>query len=89
MYVDGNSLQRYLVAIVVPDEHALRKWYRDNVTSNGVSFEEMCQSKDVYNYLLSEMQKIGKENKLNSIEQVRPGFCYLLESVQSKRKFCR
>ena len=70
VYVDGDSLERYLVAIVVPDEVQLRKWYKDNVQSNGVTFKAICQSTEARQYVLKEMQQIGKENGLNSIEQV-------------------
>jgi len=74
VFVDGNSLQRHLVAIVVPNDKELIKWYKDNVHNNGTSLEEICNSKQARDHILAEMTKIGKDNKLNSMEQVKAVF---------------
>jgi long-chain acyl-CoA synthetase len=71
VYVDGNSLERHLVAVVVPNEKELIKWYKEHVHNNGTSLEDICKSKQARDYILAELNKIGKENKLNSIEQVK------------------
>uniref|UniRef100_A0A9J2P5Q8 Long-chain-fatty-acid--CoA ligase n=1 Tax=Ascaris lumbricoides TaxID=6252 RepID=A0A9J2P5Q8_ASCLU len=71
VYVDGNSLERFLVAIVVPDEGVIKKWFKQNVENNGNSYMHMLQTKEVQRYVLEELQKIGKESGLNSIEQVK------------------
>jgi len=71
VFVDGNSLERFLVAVVVPDAPILKQWYKGNVKDNGVSLEQMVKQKQVRDYILAELQKIGKENKLNSMEQVK------------------
>uniref|UniRef100_A0A915AGU2 Long-chain-fatty-acid--CoA ligase n=1 Tax=Parascaris univalens TaxID=6257 RepID=A0A915AGU2_PARUN len=71
VYVDGNSLERFLVAIVVPDEGIIKKWIKENFGNSDNSYTEMLQMKEVQSYVLDELQKIGKENGLNSIEQVK------------------
>ncbi|VDM23836.1 unnamed protein product, partial [Toxocara canis] len=71
VFVDGNSLERYLVAIVVPDEQVIKKWFQENFATNGKSYKQMLRTKEVQKYVLEELLKIGKENQLNSIEQVK------------------
>lgn len=70
LFVDGNSLERFLVAIVVPDANKLKEWYRKHVHDNGHTIDEICQSKEARAYVLAELNRVGKERKLNSIEQV-------------------
>ncbi|VDK17584.1 unnamed protein product [Anisakis simplex] len=73
IFVDGNSYERYLIAIVVPDEDAIKQWLRENITSNGKTYEQLLKTKEVIvqSYVLEQLTKIGKENNLNSMEQVR------------------
>jgi long-chain acyl-CoA synthetase len=71
LFVDGDSLERFLVAIVVPDMQKLKDWYRAHVHDNGCTIDEICQSKETRAYVLAELNRIGKECKLNSIEQVQ------------------
>ncbi|TMS34949.1 hypothetical protein L596_002442 [Steinernema carpocapsae] len=71
VYVDGDSLERTLVSIVVPEFHEIKKWYAANVSEAEVSHEELCKNKDVVAHVLREMRDIGKANKLNSIEQAQ------------------
>lgn len=37
----------------------------------GRSLQEICSDQRAHDYVLSQLQEIGKENKLNSIEQVK------------------
>ncbi|VDK60733.1 unnamed protein product [Anisakis simplex] len=71
IFVDGNSYERYLIAIVVPDEDAIKQWLRENITSNGNTYEQLLKTKEVQSYVLEQLTKIGKENNLNSMEQVK------------------
>ncbi|GMT20856.1 hypothetical protein PFISCL1PPCAC_12154, partial [Pristionchus fissidentatus] len=70
VYVDGNSLERWLIAVVVPETAALQEW---DELENGQkrTIEEICKDTKTAEHVLSTMVKIGKENKLNSIEQVK------------------
>ncbi|KAK0414525.1 hypothetical protein QR680_011477 [Steinernema hermaphroditum] len=71
VFVDGDSLQRYLIAIVVPDQEVIRAWYKANVEDNDLSYEELCQNEKVREFVFASMKKIGEEAQLNHIEQVR------------------
>lgn len=76
IFVDGDSLQRFLVAIVVPAAGQLRRQFAqiDGKIENGkeeIKLEEICSDKRIINLVLTEMQQIGKEQKLNSLEQVK------------------
>ncbi|KAI6240163.1 Arachidonate--CoA ligase [Aphelenchoides fujianensis] len=44
VYVDGDSLENFLVAVIVPEAHALIKWHKAN-GGGEESLEEICRSK--------------------------------------------
>ncbi|XP_005387819.1 PREDICTED: long-chain-fatty-acid--CoA ligase 5 [Chinchilla lanigera] len=69
IFIYGESLQSYLVGVVVPDPDVLPSF----AVKLGIqgSFEELCQSKIVKEAILEDLQKIGKENGLKSFEQVK------------------
>ncbi|KAM5320160.1 long-chain-fatty-acid--CoA ligase 5 isoform 2-T4 [Glossophaga mutica] len=69
VFVHGESLRSFLVAVVVPDPDTLPSF----ATKLGVkgSFEELCQNQDIKEAILQDMQKLGKENGLKSFEQVK------------------
>jgi len=69
VFVDGSSLQRFLVAVVVPDEAYLVKWY-ERQHGHKHTLAELCKMTPVRAAILADMQRVGKEAKLNSIEQV-------------------
>ncbi|WKX99249.1 hypothetical protein Q1695_014269 [Nippostrongylus brasiliensis] len=70
VYVDGDSLERWLIAIVVPEPKVMEEWNAAHGVP-GRSLREICSDKKAHDYVLSKLQEIGKENKLNSIEQVK------------------
>ncbi|KAK6742154.1 hypothetical protein RB195_009802 [Necator americanus] len=70
VFVDGNSLERWLIAVVVPEPKVMEDWNKEH----GVparSLKEIYMDKKAQEYVLSQLHLIGKENKLNSIEQVK------------------
>ncbi|GMT20855.1 hypothetical protein PFISCL1PPCAC_12152, partial [Pristionchus fissidentatus] len=70
VYVDGDSLERWLIAVVVPETSIIQEWdQKENGTKRSV--QEICKDPKAAEYVLSSLVKIGKENKLNSIEQVK------------------
>ncbi|XP_077426928.1 long-chain-fatty-acid--CoA ligase 1a isoform X2 [Vanacampus margaritifer] len=69
IFVHGDSLQACLVAIVVPDPDFLPIWIKKR--GLGGSYWELCESNDVKNAILEDVQKLGKEAGLKSFEQVR------------------
>ncbi|KAF8358930.1 acs-5 [Pristionchus pacificus] len=70
VYVDGDSLERWLIAVVVPETEVLQEW-DEREHGNKRSIEEICRDDKAADFVLSTLVKIGKENKLNSIEQVK------------------
>jgi long-chain acyl-CoA synthetase len=69
IFVDGSSLQRFLVAVIVPDEAYLVKWY-ERQHGHKHTLAALCQMTPVRAAILADIQRVGKEAKLNSIEQV-------------------
>ncbi len=74
VFIDGNSLQTYAVAIVVPERDAVERWARASGAygaNQSLSFEELCKSPSVKHHILRDMQEQGKKARLNSFEQVK------------------
>ncbi|KFQ05826.1 ACSL1 ligase, partial [Haliaeetus albicilla] len=69
VFVHGESLQAFLVAIVVPDPETLRTWAKKKGFEG--SYEELCKNKDLKKHILEDMVRIGKESGLKSFEQVK------------------
>ncbi|XP_013368470.1 PREDICTED: long-chain-fatty-acid--CoA ligase 1 isoform X1 [Chinchilla lanigera] len=69
VFVHGESLQAFLIAIVVPDAEVLASWAKKRGFEG--SFEELCRNKDVKKAILEDMVRIGKESGLKTFEQVK------------------
>ncbi|KAG8517553.1 Long-chain-fatty-acid--CoA ligase 1 [Galemys pyrenaicus] len=69
VFVHGESLQAFLIAIVVPDAETLRAWAQKRGFSG--TFEELCRNKDVKKAILEDLVKLGKEAGLKPFEQVK------------------
>uniref|UniRef100_A0A8C6XFV3 Long-chain-fatty-acid--CoA ligase n=1 Tax=Naja naja TaxID=35670 RepID=A0A8C6XFV3_NAJNA len=69
VFVHGDSLQSFLVGIVVPDEETLPA-LAENLGVKG-SFEDLCKNSVVKNAVLMEMNNLGKEAGLKTFEQVK------------------
>ncbi|XP_007517718.2 long-chain-fatty-acid--CoA ligase 1 isoform X1 [Erinaceus europaeus] len=69
VFVHGESLQAFLIAIVVPDADTLCPWARKRGLEG--SFEELCRSKSVNKAILEDMVRLGKESGLKPFEQVK------------------
>ncbi|XP_067909007.1 long-chain-fatty-acid--CoA ligase 5 isoform X1 [Heterodontus francisci] len=69
LFVHGDSLQSYLVAIVVPDPEVLPQF----AASKGFkgSYQELCNNPELKEVILEDMVKLGKEAGLKSFEQVK------------------
>uniref|UniRef100_A0A2K6FKV3 Long-chain-fatty-acid--CoA ligase n=1 Tax=Propithecus coquereli TaxID=379532 RepID=A0A2K6FKV3_PROCO len=69
VFVHGESLQAFLIAVVVPDVETLCSWARKKGFDG--TFEELCRNKDVKKAILDDMVRIGKDSGLKSFEQVK------------------
>jgi len=72
IFVDGDSLKTYVVAIVVPDPEAILPWAKKR-EMNG-DFETLCKGQALKEELMKEIKEIGKEAGLKSFEQVKDIF---------------
>ncbi|PNI43473.1 ACSL1 isoform 7 [Pan troglodytes] len=69
VFVHGESLQAFLIAIVVPDVETLCSWAQKRGFEG--SFEELCRNKDVKKAVLEDMVRLGKDSGLKPFEQVK------------------
>ncbi|KAG8189133.1 hypothetical protein JTE90_018427 [Oedothorax gibbosus] len=68
IYVDGNSDQEFIVAVVVPEEKPFMTWAKNEGFEG--RFENLCQNKELKRRFLSHLFELGKEKKLKSLNQV-------------------
>nr|XP_060623004.1 long-chain-fatty-acid--CoA ligase 5-like [Anolis sagrei ordinatus] len=69
VFVHGESLQSFLVGVVVPDPETLPEFAK-KLGVNG-SYEELCKNEAVKKAILMDMVRLGKEAGLKSFEQVK------------------
>lgn len=69
VFVHGDSLQSYLVGIVVPDPEVFVDWCKERGFVG--SYQELCQNPGVKSTVLEDMKDIGKKAGLKSFEQVK------------------
>lgn len=69
VFVHGDSLQAFLIAVVVPDVDTLGTWAKKRGLVG--SFEELCRSKEVNKAILEDLVRLGKHSGLKSFEQVK------------------
>ncbi|XP_008334994.1 long-chain-fatty-acid--CoA ligase 1 [Cynoglossus semilaevis] len=69
VFVHGDSLQSFLIGIVVPDVEVFVSWAKKRGLVG--SYEELCQNPDVKSAVLEDMRAVGKEAGLKSFEQVK------------------
>ncbi|KAM9622313.1 long-chain-fatty-acid--CoA ligase 1 isoform 5-T18 [Trichechus inunguis] len=67
VFVHGESLQSFLIAIVVPDVETLCPWAKKRGLEG--SLEELCRNKDVKKAILEDMVRLGKDSGLKPFEQ--------------------
>lgn len=80
-FVHGDSLQSYLVAVVVPDEEPVRTWAAQRANGDNsdpclatASMEQLCQDSQLHQAILQQIQEVSKEAKLQGFETVRAIF---------------
>jgi len=69
IFVHGESLKSCLVAIVVPDPDALKKWAQEKGLRG--SYSELCSNSNVKKAILDDLTALGKKSGLKSFEQVK------------------
>uniref|UniRef100_UPI00398EDE91 long-chain-fatty-acid--CoA ligase 6-like isoform X4 n=1 Tax=Pristiophorus japonicus TaxID=55135 RepID=UPI00398EDE91 len=82
VYIHGDSLQSFLVGIVVPDPEATEAWARKRGFEG--SYAELCKSKGFKKAIMEDMVKLGQRAGLYSFEQVKGIYLhYEMFSVQN------
>ena len=75
IFVYGDSLQSYLVAIVIPDDAFIRKrWAKENGFDENTEWQQICSSEKLTKAVLQEMDEKAKEFKLLGFEVVKKVF---------------
>ncbi|XP_011093712.1 long chain acyl-CoA synthetase 4 isoform X2 [Sesamum indicum] len=69
IWVYGNSYESFLVAVVNPNVESLKQWAEVNEVSE--DFSTICEDPRARKYILGELTKIGKENKLRGFEFIK------------------
>ncbi|CAN6444436.1 unnamed protein product [Victoria cruziana] len=69
IWVYGNSFESCLVAVVNPNKEALEHWAEENEESG--DFTVLCANPRAKEYVLGELNKIGKEKKLKGFEFIK------------------
>ncbi|KAI3444424.1 hypothetical protein Pfo_001089 [Paulownia fortunei] len=69
IWIYGNSYESFLVAVVNPNIESLERWAEVNIVSG--DFSTICEDPRARKYILGELTKIGKENKLKGFEFIK------------------
>ncbi|KAK9079769.1 hypothetical protein SSX86_001442 [Deinandra increscens subsp. villosa] len=69
VWVYGNSFESCLVAVVNPNKRAIEKWASSSDVSG--DFDSLCHNPKAKEYILGELNKIGKEKKLKGFEFIK------------------
>ncbi|XP_044517843.1 long-chain-fatty-acid--CoA ligase 6 isoform X2 [Gracilinanus agilis] len=69
IYVHGDSLQAFLVGIVVPDPEVMPSWAKKKGFDG--TYAELCQDKELKQAIMDDMIRLGKESGLHTFEQVK------------------
>jgi long-chain acyl-CoA synthetase len=77
-FVHGDSLQSYLVAIVVPDEDPVRAWAARCTNGDSPSqslatqsMEQLCRNDQLHQEILRQIQEVSMSARLQGFETVR------------------
>lgn len=71
IFVYGDSFQSYLIAIIVPNLHMIKEFAEKNGIPQRENVDELLKTKEIKNFVLTEMNKTGKEAQLFGFEQVK------------------
>lgn len=67
----GDSLEPYLMGIMVPDEEMLVKYAQTAKLPVPGNFKDMCANTDIKKMILTDINDIGKKEGLKGFEMVK------------------
>jgi len=70
IFVYGDSLQSYLVSIVVPDVPSLKEWAKNNLQTEEPE-SALIEKAEVKKAVLDEMNRLATENKFSGLERIK------------------
>lgn len=68
-FVYGNSMERFLVCVVVPDEDVLTPWCKQN--GIGGTFTDWCKNDKIKQMIAKDMEEKANLRKLQGFERVK------------------
>jgi len=68
-FIYGDSLQPFLIAIVIPDEEVLKTWAKKNSVEGDL--KDLIKNPQVKKVILEDMIHVAKEAKLNGFEVIK------------------
>lgn len=77
IFVYGDSIQSYLVAVIVPDEEVVKKWARDVLLDSSEdnnqlpSMADLCKNEQLAGEILSDIKRLSLSSGLTGFEIVR------------------
>ncbi|KAL1316787.1 hypothetical protein HN51_068937 [Arachis hypogaea] len=69
IWVYGNSFESFLVAVANPSKPVLERWAEENGIK--IDFDSLCKDSRAKSYILGELTRIAKENKLKGYEFIK------------------
>ncbi|KAJ3694615.1 hypothetical protein LUZ60_010095 [Juncus effusus] len=69
IWIYGNSFKSYLVAVVNPNQQAIENWAEQNGVTG--DFSAICSNSRAKEFILSELAKVAKTNKLKGFEYIK------------------
>ena len=71
IFVHGDSLESYLVAMIVPEKDYVMNWSKKIIELADMSFEEICQSQELRDAIAADLARLHKENGLRGFERIQ------------------
>ncbi|OII72903.1 acyl-synthetase [Cryptosporidium ubiquitum] len=70
VYVYGKSTDRFLVALVFPNEQGLRKWSKNKGINDSLPLEELCELPELFDELNNSFHKAELSSNLFGFERI-------------------
>ena len=69
IFVHGDSLQSYLVAVIVPEKEYVMAWAAEKGLQEK-TFAELCQTEELWEAVRDDLARLYKEAKLHGFERI-------------------
>lgn len=69
IWIYGNSFESFLVSVINPNKQAVERWAEENSVPG--DFSSLCENPKVKEFILGELTKAAKVNKLKGFEFIK------------------